>query len=69
MPLPLCGHRADWLCERCARCGGCCKCPQGSLQEVADRMVSINSKRAAIALIFAARKLAQLDLEKDSHQK
>lgn len=48
--LATCGHKAEWIDARCARCSICCEC-DGELQPV-----HINTKAAALALAAYARR-------------
>ena len=45
-----CGHKAEWIDQRCGKCSVCCKC-EGELEPV-----HINTKEAAIALGRWARR-------------
>lgn len=47
--LAACGHKTEWIDNRCAKCGLCCECP-GELEPV-----HINTKEAALALARYAK--------------
>jgi len=51
--LAACLHKAEWVCDRCAKCSSCCVCTEGSGADY----VHINSKEAAIALARHAREM------------
>jgi len=45
-----CGHKAEWIDQRCGKCATCCECA-GELEPV-----HINTKEAALALATHARR-------------
>lgn len=49
--LASCLHKAEWICEECAKCSSCCECRTDP-----PALVHINTKEAALSLARHAKR-------------
>lgn len=56
--LAACSHKAEWICQLCARCAVCCGAQGEGANNCPDPppMVHINTRAAALALASWARR-------------